>query len=299
MVQVLVGVDREPGPVVPLLKRLRLPYAHYEVVHTISTSDYLSYGVDAARSPGEVENIVRDENRHARQLAEEAARLLAREGEAHPVGDVLFGHPTDALLRRADSLHAELVALNASHVHTEEMALLTGSVARGVVMGANQSVLIARPSLLYRAEDQPVRAVFATDHSAYANRCLELLGDLDPQGLSHVLIMTAAPESALEEVDRELPELGVSVSSAVRQALERRNQQAAQRLQQNLKHVTVETMLSTLPIHQAIDRALDQASADLLIVGARGHSLLERLSLGSVSLHQALEGASSVLVLRA
>ena len=299
MVQILVGVDQVPGPVVSLLKRLNFPYAHYEVVHTLSAADYLSYGIEGARTPEDVERIVRDENLHARQIAENAARLLAREGATRPVGDVLFGHPTEAILRRADSLHAELIALNAAHTRSEGMAALTGSIARGVVMGAHQSVLVARPSQLYQADDIPVRAVFATDHSAYANRCLELLCELAPQGLSHLMVITAAPERELEFVDRELPELGVSVAASVRQALERRNQQVVQRLRQELKHTTVESALSTLPVHEAIDRALDQASADLLIVGARGHSTLERLSLGSVSLHQALEGPSSVLVLRA
>jgi nucleotide-binding universal stress UspA family protein len=62
--------------------------------------------------------------------------------------------------------------------------------------------------------------------------------------------------------------------------------------------VTIETALYTQPIHEAIDRALDQASAELLILGAKGHSLLERLTLGSVSLHQAISGPCSVLILR-
>lgn len=298
MMQILVGVDQQPGPVVSLLKRLNFPYAHYEVVHTLSASDYLSYGIEGVRTPADVERIVSAENRQARQLAENAGRLLMREGEPHPVGDVLFGHPTEALLRRADSLRAELVAINASHTHSESAAALTGSVARGVAMGAHQSVLIARPPTLLSADDHPVRAVFATDHSDYANRCLETLVDFAPRGLSHLLVMTAAPEKELELVDRELPELGIAVSASVRQALERRNQTVAHSLARELTHVSIETALYTQPIHEAIERALDQASADLLIIGAKGHSLLERLTLGSVSLHQALSGPSSVLILR-
>jgi nucleotide-binding universal stress UspA family protein len=298
MMQILVGVDREPGAVVPLLNRLRFPYARYEVVHTLSAADYLNYGIEGARTPEDIEKIVAAENRQARQLAESAARLLVPEGDSHPVGDVLFGHPTEALLRRADSLRGELIAINAAHTHSEGAALLTGSVARGVAMGAHQSVLIARPSALFRADDQPVRAVFATDHSDYANRCLERLIDFAPRGLSHLLVMTAAPERELELLDRELPELGISVSASVRQALERRNQSVLHTLRQGLPGVELEAMLYTQPIHEAIERALDQASADLLILGAKGHSLLERLTLGSVSLHQAISGPSSVLILR-
>lgn len=293
MVQVLVGVDRQTAPVVPLLKRLDLSYAHFELVHTLSAGDYLSYGIEGARTPDEVESIISSENRHARQLVESAARLLPQ-----AKGDVLFGHPTEALLRRAEALHAELVAVNASHARSEGVAALTGSVARGVAMGAHQSVLIARPSLLYKADDLPLRAVFATDHSEYANRCLETLIDLAPRGISHLLVMSVAPELDLEFLDRELPELGVSIAASVRQALERRSEQVAKRLAQEWPKVTIETALYTQPIHEAIDRALDQASAELLILGAKGHSLLERLTLGSVSLHQAISGPCSVLILR-
>lgn len=293
MVHVLVGIDQEPGAVISLLRRLKLSEARYEVVHTLAAGDYLSYGIEGARTPEEVEKIVAQENRHALQLAENAAQKLP-----HATSEVLFGHPTEALLRRAERLHAELLAVNAAHTKSEGIAVLTGSVARGVALGAVRSVLIARPSELFRAEDQPIRAVFATDHSEYANRCLEELIDLGPTGLSHLLVMTAAPERELEMLDRELPELQVSVAASVRRALARRNHELVQRLQRTFPQVTVEEAVFTLPIHEAIDRALDQASADLLIVGAKGHGLLERLALGSVSLHQALEGPSSVLILR-
>ncbi|MBC8134649.1 MAG: universal stress protein, partial [Fibrella sp.] len=38
--------------------------------------------------------------------------------------------------------------------------------------------------------------------------------------------------------------------------------------------------------------------ADLLIVGAQGHTLMERLSLGSVSFRQAMTAPYSVMILR-
>jgi nucleotide-binding universal stress UspA family protein len=292
MIQILVGVAQDPGAVVSLLNRLKFPAAHYAVVHTLSAGDYLSYGIEGARTPADVEKIVIQENRNARQIAESAARLLPK---GH--GEVLFGHPTETLLHRAEILHAELIALNASHTKSEGLAALTGSIARGVAMGAQQSILIARPSTLFAPDDQPVRAVFATDHSEYANQCLEQLIEFAPAGLSQILVMTAAPERELEMLDREFPELKVSVAASMRQALKRRNEVVVQRLSQGLKRVSVESALFTLPIHDAIDRALDQASADLLILGARGHGILERLTLGSVSLHQALEGPASVLIL--
>lgn len=297
--QILIGVDQAAGPVVSLLKRLAFPYAQQEVVHVVSGNDYLPYGVDSTRSVEDVERILDYENRHARQLVESLAREFAEAGISHSKGDVLFGHPADALLKRAEGLRAELIAVNAAHTHHESVAALTGSVARALLMGAHQSVLIARSSQLFSPDNQPVRAVFATDHSDYANRCLENLIDFAPKGLTHLTVVSAAPEAALEQVDKAFPRLGISVSASVRQALERRNRTVLQRLRQELPKVELESAVLPMPVHEALARAMDTASADLLILGAKGHSVVERLALGSVSLHQALSAPYSVLVLRA
>jgi len=297
--QILVGVDQVAGPVVPLLKRLAFPYAQQEVVHVLSGTDYLTYGVDSTRSLEDVERILTQEKRHARQLVEGVARELVAAGNPHSTGDVLFGHPAETLLKRAETLRAELIAVNAAHTHHESVAALTGSVARALLMGAHQSVLIARPSQLFPPDTQPVRAVFATDHSDYASRCLENLIDFAPKGLTHLTVVSAAPESELEQVDKAFPRLGISVSASVRQALERRNRALVQHLQRELPKVALESAVLAMPVHEALARAMDTASADLLILGAKGHSLVERLALGSISLHQALSAPYSVLVLRA
>jgi hypothetical protein len=42
-----------------------------------------------------------------------------------------------------------------------------------------------------------------------------------------------------------------------------------------------------------------ETESQLLILGAKGHSLLERLSLGSVSYHFAIGEAVNLLILRA
>jgi nucleotide-binding universal stress UspA family protein len=53
-----------------------------------------------------------------------------------------------------------------------------------------------------------------------------------------------------------------------------------------------------LPI-PAIREAMRETESQLLILGAKGHSLLERLSLGSVSYHFAIGEAVNLLILRA
>ena len=298
-IQILVGIDHESGAIVPLLKRLDFPYAHLEVAHVLSGADFLAYGVEGYRSANDVEQVLAQENRHTRQRVESVARDLSQSGSKKVTAEVLFGHPVEGLLHRAEALRAELIAVNAAHTKSEGGAVLSGSIARALLMAAPQSVLIGRPSQLLKADEQPVRAVFATDHSDYANRCIEKLIDFGPQGLTHLTLMTAAPEVELEQLDRAVPKLGISISASVRQALERRNQALVQKLHKELPKVEIESVVLPMPIHEALERAMDRASADLLILGAKGHSLVERLTLGSVSLRAAMTAAYSVLVLRA
>lgn len=298
-IQVLVGIDHESGAVVPLLKRLSFPYAHIDVVHVLSGADFLAYGVDGHRTAADVEQVIVQENRHNRQQVERVARELSQGTNQNVTTDVLFGHPAEALLKRAESLRAELIAVNAAHTKKESAAALSGSIARALLMAAPQSVLIGRPSQLLGAEAEPVRAVFATDHSDYANRCVEKLIDFAPQGLTHLTLVTAMPEVELEQLDHAVPQLAVTVSGSVRQALEKRNLALVQKLQRELPKVEVQALILPMPVPDALEQAMDSASADLLILGAKGHGLVERLTLGSVSLRAAMSSAYSVLVLRA
>lgn len=223
-------------------------------------------------------------------LAERQAERLARQSEAalqrmadtapDPVTvRVRIGHPVVELLGRADDLPSELIAVQAS----EKAAIQTlwlGSVARALVEAASQSVLVTRGP----APVHPLRVVVATDFSAYAEAALAKLVALGPTGFGKLTVFYALPESG----------------SYIEQAQQRTHAEAL-RLG-GLLGLAPENVQGRVgqgdPFH-AIEAALADTDADLLILGAKGHSLLERLSLGSVSFHAATHGSRTTLILRA
>lgn len=56
-------------------------------------------------------------------------------------------------------------------------------------------------------------------------------------------------------------------------------------------------MVEGLPI-PSIREAMDETQSQLLILGAKGHGLIERISLGSVSYHFAVGERANLLLLR-
>ncbi|MBC8135777.1 MAG: universal stress protein, partial [Fibrella sp.] len=145
-----------------------------------------------------------------------------------------------------------------------------------------------------------VRAVLATDHSPYMNRCIDLLLRFRPQGLEHITVLTAYPEDSLDSIQSYLPNLAVSPAAAIRRDLEERNHSLVRRLTDAFRPLstTVSSQVSGEPVECAITRTMEVTGADLLIVGAQGHTLMERLTLGSVSFRQAMTAPYSVMILR-
>jgi nucleotide-binding universal stress UspA family protein len=51
-------------------------------------------------------------------------------------------------------------------------------------------------------------------------------------------------------------------------------------------------------VHEAIVHSMEQNQAYLLVLGAQGHSFVERMTMGSVSMHEVIYGRHPVLVIR-
>jgi nucleotide-binding universal stress UspA family protein len=297
--KIVLGIEREAEPAVTLLNRLKFPAAHVDVVHVLAPSDYLTYGIDMGLTPSQIERIVSHEDRDARSHLETTREALERRytTESH----LLFGPPARDLGRHAALERADLVAVNAAHTHSEGVAALTGSVARSLVMGAEQSVLIARGAATKISEHRPLRVVFATDHSEYANRCWENFLSFAPGGVEHIGVVSAFPKGRLDAAQELLPKLGVSLAESLRDETLKRSDALIERTRHQLfaHELTFASYAMPEPVHEAIDHAMDASSAELLVLGAKGHGLIERLTLGSVSMRQAIAGPYSTLILRA
>jgi nucleotide-binding universal stress UspA family protein len=230
-------------------------------------------------------------NPEGQRRAEEASALLREQGLITGACTVASGSAAAGLLRYADQVKAQLIAVGNSG-KSPMRAFFTGSVGRGLVIGAHQSILIARTASLGSRE--PVRAVLATDHSAYSNRCIDRLLRLAPQGISHLTVLTVYPKDRMEALRPFLPDFVLDPASWIEEGLEKRNQEVMDRLAS--LGCVLESRVASGDVHQSIHEVM--AEADLLILGAQGHGFTDRLTLGSVSFHEALAQSHSILLLR-
>jgi len=308
--KILVGLDfedaSEHGTATPeavrILQQLRFPDAGIEVAHAVSPFITPASQLEALLlTAGEdLASAYATERATAKYLVESAAGKFesGADGALGARGIVLSGNAAVALMDRADQTQVDLIAVNGSPRRSLLDVLLTANVARDIVVGAQQSVLIARPGC---DTARPIRAVLATDHSLYANRCVELLGRFAPAGIGHLTVLTAYPNDQIQRLRTLIGEMAVDPAEAVRDHLCARNALVTDILSHHLAPGTTFTSRVTPePVQQAIAQTMAEAEADLLILGAKGHGFVERLLLGSVSFrHAVMNVPYSVLILRA
>ena len=209
-------------------------------------------------------------------------------------GRVVFGSPAEALISEAREQNAELIAIGSLHKSRFECALL-GSVGRGLAIASDCSTLIARTSL---KPSQPLTAVLATDHSPYADKCIEKFLKWNAAGIGRVHIVTALHmESwAKEAIASSLPQTGGDPEGWVLHELETKSEAVAKKFGAYGCHVHTH-VIKGHP-NEVLHHAMSAFGGDLLICGGQGHGFVERLVVGSVALHQAVAESFSLLIIR-
>lgn len=282
--KVLVGVDREGkyAAASRLVSRLGFENAEWHFAH-VRKALYGYSQLDLA------EGAAGEDVAEGRQLLQQAS--AEHPGQIH----LLRGPEASTLLHFSDEIAADLVAVG-SHPAGRLGSVVLGSVGRALAIGAHCSFLIARGQ---QEDTGPLRAIFATDHSDYADRCLDLLIQLAPKGLSEVVVMTATDmfESAemmeYYEHRQEADQEGVSMEQHFRA----KGQAAVDQLEQ----AGIPARFDLRPgfIGTAIRDCVGHCGADLVILGAQGQGFMERLLIGSVALDLVNTLPQSMLVLRA
>jgi len=308
---IVIGVDKPARygdsaitPVEPLLRRLRFSATMIEAVHVIPPFVYAACGAPQAVAAGPTEGELRWKRIAANTALREVAHYLVGVSWDVPRICVLAGPTAEQLIDHADAVNAELIAVNAVD-HCGHPGLLPGGVARSLLLAASQSILIARPVCPkegFRNDPfRPLRAVFATDHSAYAERCMEKLRHFAPQGLAHLTVLSAYPRTEPDDCFHLSPVQRADSEAAVRDFLCARNTAALEKLAelQRPHGASYESRVVRGPISDAIAATMRDTDADLLILGAHGQGISERIALGTIPFHEAMASHYSILVLRA
>jgi nucleotide-binding universal stress UspA family protein len=290
--RVVIGIDGNEQARIAfrLLASLRLPARAVDLVHVIERV----VGPGWERLPDEkldaIDRFLKQQEIEARALLDASvAELDALEIAAAPV--MLAGlSAARQLVQHAERTAADIIVIAAREKGALE-ALVAGSVSRKLVVEARQSVLVAKREP--RPGRKPV-AVFATDHSDYANRCVERLLTLAPRGLGRIVVLTAWEKSfAQAQATASFP---ADVGAWLKSDLERKNQELLERLRP--LGAALEARVVEASADDAISACMREVDADLLILGAQGHGFVERVTIGSTSFQQVVATPYSVLVLR-
>lgn len=292
--RVLLGIDDAGTCDVALrmLAKLGLDGVQATLLHCVESllPDHTFPQLASSHTLGEIQHEREVAGRKSLEEARQA--LMARGVEANV--RLEYGSPSVCVLRVADEIDADLIVVGCSN-KGRWGSLFFGSVSQAVVSGARRHLMVVKKPA---PEDRPLTAVFATDHSDYADRCLEALLTLHPKGIGRLHVLTANEVDAgtAAMLVRGLADLADDAEGWIAEKLLERNQAIADRF----RALGIEATPRVIQGHpnEAIRQAMNETQADLLILGAQGRNFIERLTMGSVSYYQAVSEKHSVLILR-
>jgi len=231
--------------------------------------------------------------RAAETAATKASHTLARAGVATEVL-VRTGSPADVICSVAEERKVDLVVVG-THGRSAMGRFLLGSVSSQVLNHAAAPVLIARQFA------RPIGSVLVgVDGSEHAQRAVRYLSDFplppDAKVTLASVVYVPPPFSGAAAGYYETEELARALEATRRAAeadAERSLSAAADVL--GKKFAVEKRLLVGPPARTLLEVA---AGADLLVLGSRGVSTIERWITGSVSLHVSHHAKTSVLVVR-
>jgi len=233
----------------------------------------------------------------AREFSESGAARLREifphwEVQAEAVAD----SPAWATIKRATEWPAELVVVG-SHGHSSLGRFMLGDVSQKVVAEAPCSVRVGRRDR--RPADAPVRILVGLDGSADADAAVTAVGARVWPAGTEIRLMTSIDAKILTSV--QLPAASIARWAAggaedPEAWVSRMIAQAAESLRAH--GLRVSSLVKQGDPKNALLSEADKWDADAIFVGARGHRLLARLLLGSVSASIAARAHCSIEIVR-
>ena len=287
----LIGLDRftDNRPVLDLFARMGFADCRVTLAHSMPPQrpaafvpiPTLAGGFEPAMNAPESKQVSQTIKLEAEKLLERDRHILYEAG-IHCETALLLGSPGEELIRKATEMNADLVCVTAT-IRGGLKAAVLGSVCRTLTIGSRKSILIAKHRTKH---NKPLTAVLATDQSAYCNKAIENLLKLNPMGMQKLIVLTAAPN---EQYDFD--EFALDPSELLTEC---------EKIALKFQKLSMETECVVLeePIVEAINQTMKAHHADLLIVAAQGHGFVERLLIGSTSLHEAVAENHSLLIMR-
>lgn len=289
----ILGIDNQGAwtPAVKLFSALRFPAPEVTLLHAVeATVPFVPFAAEPVVQV-EYHKVLQNLGLAALDQAKDACcdRNLRTKGQ------MVFGSASQALSYAANEKDVDLVAI-AAHPRSRWNPSFLSSVTRGLAIDCDRSILIAKGEI---PEGRKLRAVLAVDHSKYSNRWLERFLSLHPAGISEIHVVTAYDLSPheIEVLKANVPSAETNTNAWLQKQLEELNGAVVDRL----AAAGYAAYGRVVPgrAEDAIRRTMLDTQSDLLIMGAQGHGFVERVFIGSVSLHQALYEPYPVMIVRA
>jgi nucleotide-binding universal stress UspA family protein len=219
----------------------------------------------------------------AEALAFQASRMVQSRFPSWRVyAAALSGSPSEEIVTRAEEWGADLIVVGA-HGHQGLGRLLPGSVSQRVVTDADCSVRVGRaPRFLERSP----RVLIGVDGSLLAEEAVKTFASRNwPPGTEVRLVTSINPMHDYPIGEEEKAALGHYL-------------QRSSLAQLSDGKLPVSSVVIDGPSRQSILEEAEKWQADLIMLGAKGHSRLSRLLLGSVSTAVTARAHCSVEIVR-
>jgi nucleotide-binding universal stress UspA family protein len=227
--------------------------------------------VEAVGFQGFLERSQDERSRHVEQaeaLAYQTSRVVQSHFPSWRVqAEARSGSPSEQIVTRAEEWGADLIVVGA-HGHQGLGRLLPGSVSQRVVTDADCSVRVGRAP---RFLERPPRVLIGVDGSLLAEEAVKMFVSRNwPPGTEARVVTSINPMHDYPIGEEEKAALGYYLQ---RPSLARLSG----------SKLTVTSVVIDGPPRQSILEEAEKWQADLIMLGAKGHSRLSRLLLGSVS----------------
>jgi len=239
-------------------------------------------------------NTVRDE---AQAFLEAAAQRVAERGWEVTV-QLRTGYITEEILAAAEESAVELLVVG-SHGHSMTGRFLLGNISTQVLMYAPCSVLVVKQPAAGHpqpgAEAEPWRLLLAYDDSAPSRKALELCASLPWGEQDAVEVVTVLPliTGFRQDIRQHMSPVWQQQKIAAGAALHA----AVVNLRGSVPAVTSQLREGASSSHEII-AAAETAGSNLVVLGSKGKSALQRFLLGSTVGNVARHAPCSVLVVR-
>ena len=238
-------------------------------------------------------------------IQEETEQFLGGEGErlreAGWAGttEIRYGDPADEIIKAAEEHAVDLVVLG-SHGTSGIRRFLLGSVSDKVLIYAHCSVLIIRTpaegeATAVKERDARWRILLAYDNSEASRKALSLCASLPLDDRAEVTALRVMPmvTAYRQDIRQRLNTIWQQKKQAAKTALE----EAVQALRWSTPNVSSGLREASDVSEEILDLA-EKTGTDLIMVGCKGKSAIERFLLGSKTNRIARHAHCSVWVVR-